>query len=125
MEADMHGDMLHGRARFPKPSPLPREVIEEQAVSGVETVAPQLAVDEVLGVDIPPEVLQAPIDSHRFPRTAIVVEMAAIADRLRIAAKGIDHLCATATLYEPSTLRRKAHALVRLAWADIAERVML
>ncbi|HWA76287.1 MAG TPA: hypothetical protein VG937_28305 [Polyangiaceae bacterium] len=104
---------------------MPREIVEERAISGVETVAPKLAVDEVLGVDIPPEVLQAPIDSHRFPRTAIVVEMAAIADRLRIAARAIDHLCATATLYEPSSLRRKAHALVRLAWAEIAGQVVL
>lgn len=47
----------------------------------------------------------------RFPRTAVVLEAARVADVLRCAAAALDALASDATSYAPGTLRRRVRAL--------------
>jgi hypothetical protein len=62
---------------------------------------------------------------HRFPKTAIVLEAAGLADQCRVAASALDSLAAHAADFEPCTLRRKAHGIVRALLAEVSTRVVL
>lgn len=88
--------------RMPAALPLPREIIEQRAIESVETEPPP-----------------------RFPRTALVLEAAELADKCRVAAATLDALAANASDYEPSTLRRHAHGVIRVLFAELAARVVL
>ena len=86
--------------RVPRPSPIPFELAERAAVEGVETVAPP-----------------------RFPRAEAMIETITLADRCRFVAAALDAVAASE--YEPATLRRRAHGLVRSLVAELGLRVAL
>lgn len=81
--------------RVPAPARLPREVVELRAVEAVDTLPPPA------------------------PLMGLVLEVAALADRLRFASSMLDALAANARDYEPSTLRRTALGIATAAVADL------
>jgi hypothetical protein len=61
----------------------------------------------------------------RFPRAAVVVEILAIAELCRGATRALEGLAENAANYEPGSLRRLAHGLVRELVAEVAGQVTL
>lgn len=61
----------------------------------------------------------------RFPRAAVVLELLAIAELMRTAASELDRLATDAGRYEPNSLRRAAHARVRLLVGELEGQVVL
>lgn len=98
----VHEGTLQGCVRLPAPSPLPREIIEERAIEGCETVAPP-----------------------RFPRADAMLAALELADRCRVAAAALDGLARHAADFDPATLRRRSHGIVRALYAELAGRVVL
>ena len=63
--------------------------------------------------------------TSRFPRAALAVEILAIAELCRGAVSALEALAENAGNYEPSTLRREAHGLVRALFAEVSGQVTL
>jgi len=63
--------------------------------------------------------------TSRFPRAAAVIEILALAELFRIAATKLDALAEDAGKYEPTTLRRTAHGLVRTTVGELEGQVSL
>lgn len=61
----------------------------------------------------------------RFPRAAVVLELLAIAELMRTAASNLDRLANDAGRYEPNSLRRAAHAQVRILVGELEGQVVL
>ncbi len=61
----------------------------------------------------------------RFPRAAVVLELLAIAELMRSAASDLDRLANDAARYEPNSLRRAAHAQVRVLVGELEGQVVL
>jgi len=63
--------------------------------------------------------------TSRFPRAAAVLEILALAELFRSTAAGLDALAEKAWRYEPTSLRRATHGLVRNAVAELEGQVTL
>lgn len=61
----------------------------------------------------------------RFPRAAVVLEMLALAELMRTAVSGLESLANDAHKFEPNSMRRAAHALVRVLVAELDGQVVL
>src|SRR4051812_33457181 len=106
---------LQGRVRLPKPSPLPREIVEARAVEATETVVPR-AVRES-GEHL--------AQNARFPKTAEVLALCELADKCRCCAASLEAVAANAGDYEIGSLRRLGAGIVRALYAELALRVVL
>lgn len=61
----------------------------------------------------------------RFPRASVLLEAAALAERCRCAAGELEDLAGQAYAFEASTLRRRAHGVVRGLVLQLGEAVAL
>lgn len=61
----------------------------------------------------------------RFPRAAVVLEVLAIAELMRTAVSGLESLANEADKFEPNSMRRAAHAIVRVLVAELDGQVVL
>jgi len=61
----------------------------------------------------------------RFPRAAATIEILALAELFRNTATKLDALAEAADKYEPMTLRRAAHGVVRETVAELQGQVAL
>ena len=61
----------------------------------------------------------------RFPRAAVVVEILSIAELCRGATRALEALAENAGSYEPGSLRRLTHGLVRELYSELQGQVTL
>lgn len=59
----------------------------------------------------------------RFPRAAVLLETLSLAERCRCAAASLEAVCEGD--FEPGTLRRKAHGIVRGLVVELSQGVVL
>lgn len=112
----------------PHPSPIPREERERLAVEARETPPPSTRSDCGPLCDCGAcENERAALATHgtRFPRTAVVMHAAELADRCRCAASLLEAVAAGVPSSQPNVARRQADAIVRALVKALGERVSL
>lgn len=64
------------------------------------------------------------VETARFPRADAMLEAMALSDRCRVAASALDGLARHAADFEPATLKRRSHGIVRALFAELNRAVV-